>query len=95
MLPQNSNHHHQISMNPTPSEIVVPSGMLSDQVELLAEVRIRKWLLDPTFPTADGHSFVDNHGISDLIVSYRGPSGKVVVIAQDDASSIAARRKIA
>ena len=82
-------------MNLKPNDIAVPANMEPAQLEMLAECRIRKMLLDPTFPTEDGHTFCDNHQIIGLTVSYWGPSGKRVIISQDDESSLNARRKSA
>jgi hypothetical protein len=82
-------------MNQQPNAVAihVPPDMPADQVEMLAETRIRKWLLDPTFPTPDGRTFCDTHGIQGLFISYWGPSGKHVYITQGDASSLAAKHK--
>ncbi|NDD52812.1 hypothetical protein EBZ39_02860 [bacterium] len=80
-------------MTPEAEAIHVPRGMTADQIEMLAECRIRKMLLDPEFPNFGSGTFVDNHQIQGLTVSYWGPTGKRVVISQDDESSINAQKK--
>jgi hypothetical protein len=82
-------------MNTQPNAVAihVPEDMPVQQVEMLAETRIRKWLLDPTSPHPDGKTFCDTHGISGLFISYWGPSGKHVYIAQGDAPALAAKHE--
>jgi hypothetical protein len=73
-------------MTPEQKAAYVPHDMPADQVEMLAETRIRKLLLDPTYPKEGAGSFVENHSIKGLGVSYIGPTGKRVIILQEEPS---------
>jgi hypothetical protein len=75
------------------SDSYVPPNTLPAEKSFLAEVRIRKILLDPDHPTNGHGSFCRNHGIKNLVVDYTNAQGDRVRIEQCDESAQAAARR--